>query len=169
MSEQLSHDSADVPVTAATRWKWTRRLGRLGAVGAVVLGASMALDLGGDWNAELLAWLFGLPLSLPLAWTDALAPTAQNTPAEAWSWVHVALGASAIASWTSLGAAIDLVRHRKPPPAVPPTVPPMADVDRYLEAAQADVESLLRGEDRVRDREPRSGPLEFLWLRPSAR
>lgn len=167
MSEKIFHDSAETPITSLTRWKWTRRLSRLGAVGAVVLGASIALDLGGAWNAELLAWLFGLPFSLPLAWNEVLYPSAQNSPADTWSWVHVALGVSAVASWTMLGAAIDWVRSRKRPPAVPPTLPPVADSDRYLEAAQADVESLLRGEDRVR--EPRRGPLEFFWFRATAR
>ena len=168
MSEQISHDTAKAPVTSATRWKWTRRLSRLGTVGAVVLGASIALDLGSAWNAELLAWLFGLPFSLPLAWHDALFPSAQNTPTDTWSWVHVALGLSAVASWTALGAVIDWVRKRRRPPAVTPTLPPVADIDRYLEAAQADVESFLRGDDPVREREPRRGPLEFLWFRAAS-
>lgn len=169
MSEQLSRDSAEPSVASATRWKWTRRLSRLGVIGAVVLGAGIALDIGDPWNAELLAWLFGLPFSLPLAWNDALFPSAQNTPADAWGWIHIALGVSAVASWTALGAAVDWARSRRRPPAVPPTLPPAADADQYLESAQAEVESLLRGDDRVRERLPRHGPLEFSGFRVSVR
>ncbi len=159
-----SHPSevlVDAAHASADRWKWTRRLSRLGTVGAIVLGASIAFDVGGSWNAELLAWLFGLPFSIPLAWTEALYPSAQGGPAAAWSWVHLALGASAIASWTAIGAIIDVVRARRRPSA-PSRVPPAASEDRFLREAQADVDAILRGEERARQRESRGGPSAFL-------
>jgi hypothetical protein len=130
-----------------------------------VLGAGIALDIGGGgWNNVLVAWLFGLPFSFPLAWAEALYPSAQGGPAAAWGMVHLALGVSTIASWTAMGVAIDLLRARvrRQPPGDPlDSVPD----DAYLEAARVDVEALLRGRTAPPVKEPRGGAAEFIRLR----
>jgi hypothetical protein len=159
--------NSEVPATPTPpqRWLWTRRLARLGTVGAVVLGAGIALDVGGGgWNNVLVAWLFGLPFSFPLAWAEALYPSAQGAPAAAWGMVHLALGASTIASWTAMGVAIDLIRARvrhEPPRNPLDSVPE----DAYLEAARVDVEEMLRGRSATPVKEPRAGAVEFIRLR----
>ena len=134
-------------------WPWTRRLARLGFLGATVLGAVVALLRGGvDGNAMLLAWTFGLPFSFPLAWLPAFGLNVQGTAAAAWGWSHLLLAAATVASWTSYGLVIDLVRHRiQRPPAAPPA---LADArDPYLVAAEAEVEALL-APPRLPERDP---------------
>lgn len=159
--------NSDVSVAPAPRqrWRWTHRLARLGTVGAVVLGAGIALDIGGGgWNIVLVAWLFGLPFSFPLAWAEALYPSAQGGPAAAWGVFHLALGVSTIASWTAVGVAIDLIRarvRRDPPRDSLDGVPE----DAYLEAARVDVEAWLRGDTAPPVKEPRAGAAESIRLR----
>jgi hypothetical protein len=138
---------------SAVRWNWTRQLGQYGAV---VLGASIELDLGDSWNLGLHAWQFGLPL----ASSDALCPSAEGGPAVASSCVRLALGTNSLGSWTTLGIVIGFVRGRRRP-AAPQSLPPTEASRRYLTAAQADVEAILRGEDRKPDKGPRRGMLEF--------
>lgn len=148
------------------RWAWTTRLSRLGTVAAVVLGVATGLGVsGGTWDSVLLSWLSGLPFSLPLAWHEALSPSAQGSPAAAWSWVNLALGACTIASWTTLGVLVDLLRARRRN-APPPSLGQPTSDDRYLTAAQADVEAILRGEDRAPERAPVRQPAETRrWMR----
>ena len=136
------------------RWALTTRLSRLGTVAAVVLGVATGLGVSGSaWDSVLLSWLSGLPFSLPLAWHEALSPSAQGGAAATWSWVHLALGACTIASWTTLGVLMDLLSARRRN-APPPSLGQATSDDRYLAAAQADVEAMLRGEDRKPERTP---------------
>jgi len=124
-------------------------MSRLGVVGATVLGAGVAFELGG-YNGVLAAWLYGLPFSLPLAWHDAFSPALHGSPTTAWGDIHLVLGAATVASWTAVGMAVDYVRHRmgRPRSGTGPDVLVHRE-DHYLAAARLEVERMFG--DRVPD------------------
>lgn len=154
-AKRVDHATAPETGSETRRWRWTLRLGRLGVVAAVVLGVATGTNLGGgSWETVLLSWLSGLPFSLPLAWSDALSPNAQGGVEAAWSWVHLALGLSTVASWTAIGAVVDQFRARRQN-ASPPALEEGRRADPYLTAAQEDVEAILRGADRTHSAVPR--------------
>jgi hypothetical protein len=136
-------------IDALRRWKWTMRLARLGTVAATVLGVSIALNVGSvRWGLVIVEWCLGLPFSLGLAWHQALSPNEYLGAAPTWAWPHLALGASVIASWTLGGAAVDLIRHRRERMTGQGPQPPAGiggAPDRYLRAAELEVERLLGG------------------------
>lgn len=149
-----TNDSFEVVLASAKptdKWRWTRRLSRLGVVGATVLGTGVAFELGG-FNGVLAAWLYGLPFSFPLAWHDAFSPALHGSPRAAWGSIHLVLGAATIASWTSMGLAADYVRHRigRPRDGTGTSNPRLEHDDLYLKAAQLEVERILG--DKVPER-----------------
>jgi hypothetical protein len=128
------------------RWRWTRRLARIGVVGATVLGVGIAFGIGGPHgDALLVAWCFGMPFSFPLAWLPAFSLNAQGTAAATWGIAHILLGMSTVLSWSMFGVTLDLMRRWKGDggSSSSRTIEPQSDP--YLRAAEVEVEAFLRG------------------------
>jgi hypothetical protein len=137
------------PAQVSNRWRFTIRAARLGVVAATLLGMSMAFGIDGTpWGRVILAWCLGLPFSFPLAWVSGLSPNTQLGSTGAWGWTELALSASMVASWTSIGAIIDFAlrsRSRARGSGTPPSVGAGGTADHYLKAAEREVEGLLGG------------------------